>query len=365
MRRALLGLIFALIVALGLVAGIPGLARRMHGPPAKRLNSIQVVQYSARLLWADGLLTRPLDARGDERAFEVQSGESIDSICSRLEQQGIISDGGVLSDYLIYTGQDTSLQAGDYRLSAAMNVIEIAQHMQDATPSDVEFVLLPGWRIEEVAATLPTSGLAVGPEEFIQAAHSPRPGYDFLEGVNTLEGYLYPGSYILPRSTGASDLLDALVLRFAQQLTDGLRDKLAAEDLSVRDAVILASIVQREAVVPEEAPLIASVYLNRLRAGMRLDADPTVQYALGFNVGQQTWWTNPLSLQDLQVDSPYNTYRGFGLPPAPISNPGPEALLAVAEPSASTYYYFNARCDGSGYHVFSETFPEHLASLCP
>ncbi len=364
MRRVWLGLTFILALVLGLLAAIPGLARRTYGPPAKWLTSIQVLEYSARLLWADGLLTRPLDARAAEQDFVVQPGESADSICDRLEQQGIVSDGRVLRDYLIYTGQDTTLQAGDYRLGAAMDLLEIARKMQDATPSDVEFVLLPGWRIEEVAATLPTSGLGIDPEEFIRAAHSPRAGYDFLEGVNTLEGYLYPGSYIFARSTGVSDLLDALVRRFAQQLP-GLRDQLAREDLSVQDAVILASIVQREAVVPEEAPLIASVYLNRLQAGMRLDADPTVQYALGFNAGQETWWTNPLSLEDLQVDSPYNTYRRFGLPPGPISNPGPDALRAVAEPSASDYYYFNARCDGSGYHVFSASFAEHLASLCP
>ena len=113
-------------------------------------------------------------------------------------KRGIVVDGGLLRDYLIYTGQDTSLQAGNYRLSAAMSVIEVALKMQDATPTEVEFVILPGWRIEEIAATLPTSGLSVVPEDFIRSAHSPLAGYDFLEGAGTLEGFLIPGRVYPP-----------------------------------------------------------------------------------------------------------------------------------------------------------------------
>jgi UPF0755 protein len=161
-----------------------------------------------------------------------------------------------------------------------------------------------------------------------------------------------------------AELLDALLRGFAQHLTADLRQEITAQGLGIREAVIIASIVQREAIQPQEAPLIASVYLNRLRAGIRLDADPTVQYAIGFNAAQQTWWTNPLSLADLKVESPYNTYQRGGLPPSPIANPGLETLKAVAEPASSPYFYFNARCDGSGSHAFSETFEEHLGNLC-
>lgn len=257
------------------------------------------------------------------------------------------------------------MQAGSYRLSAAMSVMEVARQIQDATPTEVGFVVLAGWRIEEIADALPTSGLAIGAEEFVRAAHAPPTGYDFLEGASTHEGFLFPGMYVLPRSSSVGYLLDTLIQGFAKNLSPQLQQGFVAQGLSVQEAVILASIVQREAVRSEEAPLIASVYLNRLRAGMRLDADPTVQYALGFNAAQKTWWTNPLSLKDLKVDSPYNTYRVNGLPPAPISNPGPEVLHALAEPAASPYFYFHARCDGSGYHVFSEDFQEHLGNLCP
>ncbi|HET6846031.1 MAG TPA: endolytic transglycosylase MltG, partial [Anaerolineales bacterium] len=158
---------------------------------------------------------------------------------------------------------------------------------------------------------------------------------------------------------------DTLLSGFAQHFSTELQDQVAAQGLSIREAVILASIVQREAIDLGEAPLIASVYLNRLRTGMDLEADPTVQYALGFNASQQTWWTNPLTLADLSAPSPYNTYQWGGLPPGPISNPGLAAIEAVANATPSPYLYFNARCDGSGRHVFSQTFEEHLSNLCP
>ena len=112
-------------------------------------------------------------------------------------------------------------------------------------------------------------------------------------------------------------------------------------------------------------PLIASVFFNRLAIDMPLQADPTVQYGLGYNTAQATWWTNPLSAQDLQVNSPYNTYVHHGLPPGPISNPGLAALQAVAAPAQSNYYYFQARCDNSGLHNFAETLEQHQQNNCP
>ncbi len=147
-------------------------------------------------------------------------------------------------------------------------------------------------------------------------------------------------------------------------LTPDLVNGFDKQGLTVYQAVTLASIVQREAVHDEESSLIASVYLNRLKIGMKLDADPTVQYALGFNSLQNTWWTNPLSADDLQFNSPYNTYIYTDLPPTPISNPGLTALNAVAYPAETSYYYFRAKCDGSGFHIFAETFEEHLANGC-
>lgn len=365
MGRLLLALAVAIGIFVLIAIGVPALAGHTYGPAARGLDAFQLVQYSAKLLWDDGLLTRPRDPSGPEQDFEVKEGESITSICDRLASAGVISEASVLRDYLVYTGLDTSVQAGAYRVGPAMSVVDVARRMQDATPAEVTFAVLPGWRIEEIAASLPTSGLDIPPEEFVSAATRSRGGYDFLAGASTTEGFLYPDSYVLPRTSTVEGLIDAMVRDFALHLSVDLSEGFARQGLSPYQAVTLASIVEREAIHSEEAPIIASVYLNRMRIGMRLDADPTVQYALGYNAIQQTWWTNPLSLQDLQVGSPFNTYQNDGLPPAPIDNPGLAALQAVAAPAETPYYYFNARCDKSGFHSFAQTFDQHLKNLCP
>ncbi len=356
----LLAGIFVLIAV-----GVPAMAAHSYGPAAAGLGVTQLVEYSARLLWDDGLLTRARDPGGPEQDFEVQQGESVSSICERLASAGIISDGSLLRDYLVYTGLDTTLQAGSYQLSPAMSVIDVARKMQDATPADVTFVVLPGWRLEEVAASLPTSGLKIAPEEFVAAAGRPPAGFDFLAGATTTEGFLYPESYVIPRTTTVDQLVERLVRDFSQHVGVDLQEGFARQGLTTYQAVILASIVQREAMHPEEAPVIASVYLNRLKIGMKLDADPTVQYALGYNPGQQTWWTNPLGVDDLKISSAFNTYENGGLPPSPIDSPGLTALQAVASPADTPYFYFSARCDNSGYHSFAQTFDEHIKNLCP
>lgn len=365
MRRLLFFTILALLVAFMLLLAISQQVSQRYGPPAADLGWFATVKYSLRLFWYDGLLLRPRQTPAAEQPFRIEPGESVNTIVSRLEESGLILSAPAMRDYLIYKGLDKSIQAGEYRLSPALSIVEIARQLQDATPEDVTFGILPGWRIEEIAASLPTSGLGIDPQAFLTAARTPPPGFDFLVGAPSVEGFLYPDVYILPRQITAADLIGELVRNFAFHLSPELLQGFQQQGLTIYQAVTLASIVQREAVRPEEAPLIASVYLNRLHIGMKLDADPTVQYALGFNPSQNTWWTNPLSAADLQVDSPYNTYLYPGLPPAPIANPGAEALQAVAFPAQTTYYFFRARCDNSGFHEFSETFEEHLQKTCP
>lgn len=344
---------------------IPTQATRIYGNPSPSLGLSQRVQYSALLLWYDGLLTRPVDSNGKEQAFIIETGESVDVISNRLQIVGLLRDAESFRAYLIYTGLDTSIQAGDYKLSAAMSAIDIARQLQDATPEEVTFVILPGWRIEEIAASLSTSGLSITPEEFILAAQRPPGGFDFLNGAATTEGFLFPDSYIFHRETSADQMIQEFVRNFGLRLSSDIKSALDRQGLTVYQAVTLASLVEREAVRDEEKPLIASVFLNRLKIGMKLDSDPTIQYALGFDSLTGMWWRNPLSLVDLQFNSPYNTYIYTGLPPSPIANPSLDALRAVAFPAETTYYFFQAKCDGSGYHDFSETFEEHLLNVCP
>ena len=343
---------------------IPSQAARIYGQPASWLTISQRVQYSAQLLWYDGLLTRPRDVDGAELSFTIQPGESVTSIANNLEAKGFIQDAEALRAYLIYSGLDTSIQAGEFKLSAAMSAIDIARELQDATPEEVTLVVLSGWRMEELAASLSTSGLSIASLDFFDAVSEPPKGFDFISEATSAEGFLFPDTYILPRQTTAKELVSELVRRFALRLSRDVRLAFENQGLTVYQAVTLASIVEREAVHKEEAPLIASVYLNRWKIGMKLEADPTVQYAIGYNALQGTWWTNPLSALDLQFDSPFNTYVYGGLPPAPIANPGLDALNAVAFPAESPYYFFRAKCDGSGFHNFSVTFDEHVGNGC-
>ena len=367
--RKLVVLFFAFLLFICLLSVlfyIPSRAARIYGPPAAWLSLPQRVQYSALLLWYNGLLTQPLDVNGAEQSFTIEVGESVDSVSNHLEGVGLIRDAESFRSYLIYSGLDTSIQAGEYQLSTAMSALDIAHELQDATPEEVTFVVLPGWRVEEIAESLATSGLPITQDEFLAAAKTPPGQFDFLSGANTVEGFLYPDSYIFSRNISAGEEMIAEMLRnFAAHLSSDIRNGFKKQGLTVYQAVTLASMVEREAVQDDEQAMIASVYLNRFKMGMKLDADPTVQYAIGYNFLQQTWWTNPLTLLDLQVNSVYNTYIYEGLPPSPIANPSLGALRAVAFPAETPYIFFRAKCDGSGFHEFSETFDEHLQNACP
>lgn len=347
---------------------IPNLAEQTFGPPAPGLSLPQRVYLGARLLLNEPALTRPVDPQGSSRPFRVTLGEPTGELIQRLQAEGFIGDSESFRLFLQYSGLDTTLQAGDYELGPAMTPVQIARALQDATPTEVTFTILPGWRVEEIAASLPTSGLAIPAAEFLAAVSARPEGLLFsadLPPTAGAEGFLFPDQYRLPRDLDSAAFLHTLMSNFAAKMDDQMVQGFQNQGLDVYEAVILASIVEREAVSDEEMPLIASVFLNRLAAGIKLDSDPTVQYALGFNTAQNTWWTNPLSLEDLKVDSPYNTYLYSGLPPGPIANPGLPALQAVAYPAQTPYYYFRSACDGSGRHVFAETFEEHLGNACP
>ncbi len=372
--NTVLGLVIAIFVCLGscLVVftylEINRRAETTFGLPASNLDLLQRLSYSSQLLLQADQLIQPVDPLGDPDPFEIPLGEPPPLIASRLEATGLIHDAEAFITYLKYSGLDTTLQAGKYTLSPALTPLELADVLQDATPSEVTFSVLPGWRIEEIAASIPTSGLEFSEEDFLKASFSPADNLSTLgelAGSSSIEGFLYPGSYRIPRVTSADELIQILVEQFSSQLTPEMLDGFQRQGLNIFEAVILASIVERESVLSEEMPLIASVFLNRLAIGMPLEADSTVQYAVGYNPTQNTWWTNPLSVGDLQFDSPYNTYLYPGLTPGPIANPDARALRAVAFPAQTPYYYFRATCDNSGRHDFSETFEEHLNKACP
>ena len=343
---------------------VPARASLLYGPPASQLSISNRIEYSTRLLSYGDELKTPFNASGAEQQFQVEQGETVSSIANRLEVSGFISSAQAFYDYAVYTGIDTTIQSGDFSISPAQSIIDIAQALQKFSPTDATLVILSGWRMEEIAASLSTSGLEFTPEAFFSAANTPPQVLDFASPT-TMEGFFYPDTYVLSRETTVDQALDVIARNFTAHLTTDMQSAFANQGLTILQAVTLASIVEREAIHIEEAPQIASVYLNRLSIGMKLDADPTIQYALGYQADTGTWWKNPLSLDDLAVPSPFNTYQTAGLPPTPISNPSIEALNAVAFPVPSSYYYFRAACDGSGFHVYSVTLEEQIANACP
>ncbi len=361
------------VSVLGAVWAVINLERQVEsqfGLPDPDLSFIQRISYSYRLLHNQSLLMQPFDNAGKQRLFEVQQGEPASMVAKRLAQEGFIADARIFEVYLLYTGLDIHLQAGRYQLSAASNMIEIAQALRDSTSKEVLFVILPGWRLEEIVAALPTSGLTISASEFLYLSQNPSlinlpSNLSNLSKLESLEGFLLPDNYPVTRNINAETLLQLFLKNFETKVTPEMQLAFEKQGLNLKQAVTLASIVEREAMIVEEQPIIAAVFLNRLSAGMLLQSDPTVQYALGYNQDKQTWWTNPLSADQLKVVSPYNTYLYPGLPPGPICNPSLSALQAVANPQKEPkYYYFRSSCDGSGRHNFATTYEEHLINAC-
>ena len=354
----------ALLAAAGIY--LPIQAQRQFGPASPNLDLIDKYYLSARLLLQAGDLNTSAVQEPVLVPFQIALNEPTAQVIERLNALGLVKNTQAFSDYLQYSGLDTTLQAGEYTLSPALSPVEIAHALQDPTPASIQFGVLAGWRIEEVAASIATSGLSIDPQAFLQSAMSRPQGYSFstdLPPQATAEGFLFPGSYSVPRDAGTNELLALILTGFDTQVSSELRQAIANQGLTLYEGVTLASLIEREAILDEEMPLIASVFYNRLAAGIKLDSDPTVQYALGFNSAQNTWWTNPLTSTD--IPSAYNTYLNPGLPPGPIASPGLAALQAVASPASTPYYYFRAACDGSGRHTFAVDYQEHLQNTCP
>ncbi len=349
----LLLLLVAICLLAGIAATIPTRTAELFGPPSAELPTVKLYQQSLILLLSKNDLIESGVEDNTEFLFPINQGDSLDQILTGLTHLGLIRHPNQFRAYLIYSGIDTGIQPGEYLFSPGMSELEIARILSNPAAPLTTVSILAGWRAEEIAATFPALGLHLNPAQFLQAVQE-----------ENKEGYLSPGNYQVARDIDAKSLLNLFYERFITQITPEMETRISEQGLSLDQAVILASIVEREAIIEEEMPQIAAVFLNRLQESLNLGADPTVQYALGYNETQGVWWTNPLSLDDLKLPSSYNTYVNSGLPPGAICNPSAIALQAVAAPAQSTFLYFRAACDGSGFHVFAETYEEHLKNAC-
>ncbi|MGQ9584093.1 MAG: endolytic transglycosylase MltG [Anaerolineae bacterium] len=313
-----------------------------------------------------GELQRPAGQEPVEIPFRVELGETAGTVALRLEEAGLVRDAGLFSLYMRYNGLDSTLEAGEYSLSPTMNIPEIAEALQHGRVEEVVVTVLEGWRMEQIAEVLEQEGVTRADAFQAVVRGDDRPGvwaqYGILQSLppgSGLEGFLFPDTYRLPKDADPLDVVRRMVERFAAQFTPQMQSQAEQRGLSVFNVVTLASIVEREAVVAEERPLVADVYLNRLTKGMYLQADPTVQYALGYQPTTGQWWLRPLPIEALtSTESPYNTYLHPGLPPGPICNPGLASIQAVLNPAGTDFLFFYSKGDGS--HAFARTYEEHL-----
>ena len=361
-------LLLAIVVAVGLVY-VNYTVRAIYGLPGKSVSSVSALKHGLLLYQGREKMLATATGNGlPEVKVSVEPDQSVQQLCLHLEPRNLISSASLTCTYLIYSGQDRSIQPGNYTVPMESSAIEVANLISDITRRDKQFTIYAGWRIEEIAAVIDGLGLSFSAADFLTLATAPPEPYreqlEIPQGM-TLEGYLFPGNYSVKPDISLENFVAEILTRFTTSvLTEEFEKDLQNSGLTLHQALTMASIIQRETIAEEEMATIASVFYNRLAIGMRLETDPTVQYALGYDAQKNTWWKSPLTYTDLEANSPYNTYRNPGLPPGPISNPSLNAIKAAVAPAETDYLFFRAKCDGSLTHNFSKTYEEHLNFGC-
>ncbi len=313
-----------------------------------------VFAAGAYFYWQVGAPYRGFSA--PEQFVEVPAGAGPAAIGRRLVEAGVIRNRVAWRLALLESGAARSLKAGEYRFNEPQSPREVVARLARGDVYLRPITFPEGLSIKEMARLYETRGF--GPAaDFERAAADPSAIRALDPEAPDLEGYLFPETYALPRRAGAASLINQMVARFKRVFGPELRAEAAVRGLSIRQAVTLASLVEKETARAEERPLVAAVYVNRLRIGMGLQCDPTVIYALQ-KAGK---YTGNLTRENLAFDSPYNTYRYAGLPPGPIASPGRPALEAALSPAHVDYLYFVSRNDGS--HIFASTYAEHQRNV--
>ncbi len=276
--------------------------------------------------------------------FVVTSGEGAKEIAADLARKKLINSSTSFFLLIKLLGIEKSLQAGDFRLNRSMDARTIAMELTHGI-LDVWVTVPEGWRNEEIAAQL-TKDVDIPETQFLQFAR---------------EGYMFPDTYLVPRDATPSAVAAMFLDNFNRKVTPQMREDAKKTGLSFAETITLASIVEREGITDADRPVIAGVLFNRLKIGMPLQVDATLQYALGYQAQEKTWWRKELSDEDKKIASPYNTYARPGLPPGPIANPGLASIKAAIYPTETEYLYYLH--DKTGAARFAKTIEEHNANI--
>jgi len=275
------------------------------------------------------------------KIFVINRGEPLQTVINNLAKEDLIRNRLIFYLIVKQLGLERKIQAGEFQLSPAMNAYEIAKTLNHGT-LDTLVTLIEGTRKEEMAQIL-SQKLGIPEVEFIKYGK---------------EGFLFPDTYSIPKDASAEAVVRIMNENFESKLTAEMRRKVYAKGLTIDQVVTLASIVEKEARYDEDKQKVASIILKRLDADWPLQVDATIQYALGYQFNEKSWWKEYLTLDDLKIDSPYNSYLNKGLPPAPISNPGLVAIKAAinADTNIPYWYYMS---DKKGIMHYSKTLEEH------
>ena len=295
----------------------------------------------------------------------IAKGDNAKKIAEELQDAGVIQSARLFRVLVAFMDIENELQAGSYEFDKGMTTVAVIDRIHKGVTAPLMVTIPEGLRVEEIGALLEEKGV-VSKSEFMSALKDDY-GKSFLPddaADDNLEGYLFPATYGFSRNTTGHQAVEEMLDAFDEQVVTEIQPELDGTGLTLDQVITLASIVEREAEKPEERPLIASVFLNRMKVGMALQADPTVQFALASDPASVTlngYWKKELSLDDLNVDSPYNTYEVTGLPPGAIACPGLDSIRAVVRPAQTNYLFFVAKGDGS--HAFAETLEEQLRNV--
>jgi len=281
---------------------------------------------------------------GEEKTVVIQKGESTGQIADKLAKNGLIKNSLAFRIYIRLNNLKPSIQAGTFKIKRGLSIEKILQNLAVGR-IDKWITIQEGLRVEEIASLL-SKDFPIKEADFLSLAK---------------EGYMFPDTYLLPIDANAEKAVSILRQNFDKRVDAAVKEKIAASGLSLDEAVNLASIVERESRSGSERGIIAGILLKRWRQGFLLEADATVQYALGYQTAEKTWWKKLLTEEDLQINTPYNSRRFSGLPPGPICNPGLEALKEVADPTKTDYYFYLHDKDGKVH--FAKTLDEHNANV--
>ena len=296
-------------------------------------------------------------ATGENIIITVEPGMTNADIATLLQNKKMINSPVFFRLQSKFARMERSLQAGEYEIVSGMSNWEIIDLFSKGQVRHKTLTIPEGYTIEQIAKKIEESGLGSA-EEFKKAAKDYAP-YSYMETSNNsvifkAEGFAYPSTYYLSPGSAEKEILAIMVKEFDTQLTEDIRQKAKDKNMSIRDLVNLASLVEKEAVFPEERPVIAGVFLKRLQIQMPLQSDTTIQYILGVQKKE-------ISIADTKIDSPYNTYLYAELPPGPIASPSISTINAVLDPKQTNYLYFVA--DLEGHHHFTETYQDHLKEI--